>query len=112
MTKKKYCPLIKEDCLEEKCGLWVFDCIRVTNLKTHKSDKKDNSGCAISKLGEDACMRMWAGTEKLIDEGEPDEHRSKNPYEHCSRNPNDSCPHMIDGTLDIPSCRVCEFWKD
>lgn len=105
MPKKRNCPFTNSPCIRASCALWIQDMIRVTNLKDGKSGIKDNSNCALAKLGEDASMRMWRETEKII-EDKPD------PYKNCSRNPNDNCPHFDGDKLDIPSCKECEFWRD
>lgn len=73
MTKKLQCPFTKSPCIRRECALWVSDAIRVTNLKTHKSGIKDTSGCAITKLGEDAAMRMWNTAEDIINGGNDEE---------------------------------------
>lgn len=68
MSIKKFCPLIKADCLRDKCSLWIADGQKVTNLKTGKSGIKDTSCCAIRKSGEYAAMNIWNETERIINE--------------------------------------------
>lgn len=63
---KKFCPLIKEDCLRDKCSLWVSDGQKVTNVKSGKSGIKDTSACAIAKMGEESAMNIWNETERII----------------------------------------------
>jgi hypothetical protein len=63
---KKFCPLIKADCLRDKCSLWVSDGQKVTNVKTGKSGIKDTSSCAITKIGEESAMNIWKETERII----------------------------------------------
>ena len=52
------------------CVLWVRDYTKVTNPKTHKTGIKDTSNCAFEKMGEQAVIKIWEDTERLINEGE------------------------------------------
>ena len=65
---KKFCPLIRNDCMGLKCALWIPDGIKVVNIKTHKHGVKDSSGCAIEKMGQEAAMNIWNETERIINE--------------------------------------------
>ena len=104
MGKHKFCPIIKGNCMKSDCTLWVKDYTKVTNLKTHKSGIKDTSNCAFEKMGEQAVIKIWEDTERLINQTD----EKSDPYEHCLRNPLDNCPHVDDGI----TCPNCEFYKE
>jgi hypothetical protein len=70
MSMKKFCPLIRTDCLRDKCSLWVVDGQKVTNVKSGKSGIKDTSACAIAKMGEESAMNIWNETERIINKGD------------------------------------------
>jgi hypothetical protein len=65
------CPFLRKPCLTSQCTLWVRDYTKVTNLKTHKTGIKDTSNCAFEKMGEQAVIKIWEDTERLIN-GEGD----------------------------------------
>lgn len=56
---KKYCPFIRDNCMKDKCSLWIPDGQRVISKKTHKPEIKDTSGCALMKIGERASQELW-----------------------------------------------------
>jgi hypothetical protein len=71
--KKKYCPIIKDQCIGDKCQLWIMDILKITNEKTGKSGIKDFSDCALRKIVEPKDfidIKMKEDTERLINEGE------------------------------------------
>ena len=90
--------------MKSDCTLWVKDYTKVTNLKTHKSGIKDTSNCAFEKMGEQAVIKIWEDTERLINQT----NEKSDPYEHCLRNPLDNCTHVDDGI----TCPNCEFYKE
>ena len=69
-TPHKFCPIVRGNCMREDCVLWVRDYTKVTNLKTHKTGIKDTSNCAFEKMGEQAVIKIWEDTERLINEGD------------------------------------------
>ena len=90
--------------MKADCQLWISDGTKVVNVKTHASGIKDTSNCAFEKMGEQAVIKIWEDTERLINASD----EPKDPYEHCLRNHLDNCPHIDDG---IP-CQKCEFSKE
>ena len=64
--KKKFCPIVKGNCMREDCVLWVKDMGKVTDLKVRKL--KDTSNCAFQKMGEESAMNIWNETERIINE--------------------------------------------
>lgn len=101
---KKFCPIIKGNCMGDKCQLWIADGTKVINTKTHKTGIKDTSNCAFEKMGEQAVIKIWEDTERLINQHD----EKPDSYKHCDRYPHESCPHVGDG---IP-CQKCEFYKE
>jgi hypothetical protein len=70
MGKHKFCPIIKGNCMRVDCQLWIADGTKVVNLKSHKTGIKDTSNCAFEKMGEQAVIKIWEDTERLINEGD------------------------------------------
>ena len=67
---KRYCPIVRDNCMGDKCQLWITDGTKVVNLKTHKSGIKDTSNCAFEKMGQESAMNIWRETERIINEGD------------------------------------------
>ena len=65
---KRYCPIIRDNCMGDKCQMWVLDGQKVIKRKTHKTGIKDTSNCTFTKLGEYAVMQMWQETERIINQ--------------------------------------------
>ena len=104
MVKNKHCPKLNKPCMRDKCAWFVANQIRVVNIKTHKSRIKDSSNCCLELMGEQAVIKIWEDTERLINQTD----EKSDPYENCNRNPLDNCPHVSDG---IP-CSECKYFKE
>jgi hypothetical protein len=55
MAEEKFCPLLKENCIRERCKMWI----RVT------ISGKDAEGKTVTKKPPEECALVWSGIAAL-----------------------------------------------
>jgi len=55
MAEEKFCPLLKENCIRERCKMWIQVTI----------SGKDKEGKPVSKKPPEECAFVWSGVVAL-----------------------------------------------